>query len=74
MKIEFALDPVIKAAPVTDLDLRTHGCIGVQLMFMLRPSGDTTQKDLINLTQRMMLAACHVINKVNETHSETQEG
>ena len=71
MKIEFVLDPVIRAVPVNDLDIRTHGCIGVQLMFMLRPSADARQEDLVELTKRMMQAAVGVINEVNlETKNE----
>lgn len=66
MKIEFAIDPVIKARPIDELDPRTYGCVGVQLMFILRPSIDSTQEELVNLTQDMMLAACNVINKINE--------
>jgi hypothetical protein len=66
MKIEYAVEPLIKARPMEDLDIRTHGCVGVQLMFILRPSEDTTQNDLMTLTQDMMLAACNVINQINE--------
>lgn len=66
MKIEFVVDPVIKSKPVDNLDIRVHGCIGLQLMFILRPTEDTTQDDLIAVTKDMMLAACNVINKINE--------
>lgn len=70
MKIEFAIDPVIRAVPVNDLDIRVHGCVGVQLMFMLRPSPESTQEQMVELTKAMMVAAVAAFDQFNKEINE----
>lgn len=64
MKLEHAIEPILRVQEKLE-PIQINGCVQVSLMFMLRPEGFYIPEDFVNLSQKMLKAACDVIDQHN---------
>lgn len=73
MKILHQLDPVVHLKEKSD-DIRTYGCVQVNLLFMLKSTEPISdQQAFVALVQRMMEAACKVIDDNNKLETTPRD-